>query len=72
ITMEHSAVLGQLFADITFIYSAMIGVDPGSNPEVTSIRIASTSFLSSAAEEMRDNDLPIEKAARKLSEDPPR
>ena len=70
ITMEHSAVLGQLFADVTFIYSRMIGVDPGSNPEVEDIRTASTSFLSSAAKEMRENKLSIEKAARKLPEKP--
>jgi hypothetical protein len=67
IAMAHAAVLGQLFADVTYIYSKMIGVDPGSNPEVASIRETSTRFLSSAAKEMRDNDLSIERAAWELT-----
>ena len=67
ITMAHSAVLGQLFADITFIYSRMVNVDPGDNPEVQSIRENSTRFLSSAAKEIREKDVPIEKAAWELT-----
>ena len=67
VDMELSAILGQLFADITFIYSGIIGVDPGSNPKVSFIREKSSFFLASAAEEMRKKDLPIEKAARKLT-----
>lgn len=52
-TMTHSAVLGQLFADVTFVYSRLIGVDPGSNPEIKSVKDLSAKLLSSAAEELR-------------------
>jgi hypothetical protein len=34
----HAAVLGQLWSDVTFFYSRMVGVDPGSNPEVKFVR----------------------------------
>jgi hypothetical protein len=67
ISMTHAAILGQLFADVTFIYSRMIGVDPGSNPEVQSIRDNSSRFLSSVAKEMREKDVPIDKAVWKLT-----
>ena len=38
LNLEHAAVLGQLWSDITFFYSRMVGVDPGSNPEVKFVR----------------------------------
>jgi len=67
VSMSHSAVLGQLFADITFIYSNMINVRSGENPEVQSIRENSSRFLSSGAKEIREKDLPIENVARELT-----
>jgi hypothetical protein len=44
--LEHAAVLGQLWSDITFFYSRMLGVDPGSNPEVKYVRDRSELLLS--------------------------
>ncbi len=44
-TIEHSAIIGQLFADITFIYSRLTGVDPGSNPCVRNVRDRSSVLL---------------------------
>jgi hypothetical protein len=43
--LEHAAVLGQLWSDITFFYSRMIGVDPGSNPEVKYVRDRAAALL---------------------------
>jgi hypothetical protein len=60
ITLTHSAVLGQLFADVTFVYSRLVGIDPGSNPEVKYVRERSASLLSSVAKIIREDDLPIE------------
>ncbi len=37
-SLSHAAVLGQLWSDITFCYSRMMNVDPGSNPEVKYVR----------------------------------
>jgi hypothetical protein len=34
ITIEHAAVLGQLWLDLTYFYARMVNVDPTSNPEV--------------------------------------
>ena len=50
---EHSAVLGQLFADVTFVYSRMMGIDPGSNPEVKFVRQRSAELLKGFARELR-------------------
>ena len=50
---DHSAVLGQLFADVTFVYSRMMGIDPGSNPEVKFVRQRSAELLKGFASELR-------------------
>ncbi len=52
-TMAHSAVLGELFSDVTFLYSRMAGIDPGSNPEVKFVRERSGQLLGSFAAELR-------------------
>lgn len=44
-----SAWLGQLWADTTLVYSRLIGVDPGSNPEVKAVRTRAASLLSDSA-----------------------
>ena len=41
-----SAWLGQLWADTTLVYSRLIGVDPGSNPEVKAVRSRAAEWLS--------------------------
>jgi hypothetical protein len=51
--LAHSAVLGQLFADVTLVYSRMMGIDPGSNPEVKFVRERSAQLLGSFAAEKR-------------------
>jgi hypothetical protein len=51
ITVNHAAVLGQLWADLTFCYSRMVNVDPGSNPEVKFVRDRSARLLAEAAAE---------------------
>lgn len=53
LTPEHSAVLGQLFSDVTFVYSRMMGIDPGSNPEVKFVRERSAELLSGIAGALR-------------------
>lgn len=40
-----SAWLGQLWADTTLVYSRMIGVDAGSNPEVKAVRTRAAKWL---------------------------
>ena len=50
---DHSAVLGQLFADVTFVYSRMMGIDTGSNPEVKFVRQRSAALLKEFAAELR-------------------
>jgi len=40
-----SAWLGQLWADTTLVYSRLIGVDPGSNPEVKAVRTRAAAWL---------------------------
>ena len=53
-SLKHAAVIGQLFADVTYIYSRLSGVDPGSNPEVKSVRERSAQLLSKVAENIRN------------------
>ena len=53
LTLEHSAVLGQLWSDITFFYSKMVNVDPCSNPEVKLVRDRSEKLLAEAAKKKR-------------------
>lgn len=52
-SMAHSAVLGQLFSDVTFVYSRLMGIDPGSNPEVKFVRERSASLLADFAAGLR-------------------
>ena len=54
--MEHSAVLGQLFSDVTFVYSRLMGIDPGSNPEVKFVRERSGELLASFAARLREGE----------------
>jgi hypothetical protein len=49
LTLEHAAILGQLWSDITFFYSRLVNVDPGSNPEVKYVRDRSDKLLTEAA-----------------------
>ncbi|MCP4303815.1 MAG: hypothetical protein GY788_02835 [bacterium] len=51
--LDDGAVLGQLWADTTFCYSRLMGVDPGSNPEVKLVRDRSASMLADRAAERR-------------------
>ena len=53
LSLAHSAVLGQLFSDVTFVYSRMTGIDPGSNPEVKFVRERSGQLLGDFARELR-------------------
>ncbi len=43
--LTASAWLGQLWADITLVYSRLIGADPGSNPEVKTVRTRAAEWL---------------------------
>jgi len=61
-SLRHAAVIGQLFADITFIYSRLNGIDPGSNPEVKSVRDRSSELLGIVAEKLRRHNFSIEEA----------
>ena len=63
-SLELSAVLGQLFADVTFIYSRLAGIDPGSNPEVKSVRERSADLLAATADIIRKGKVGIEDAFR--------
>jgi len=45
LSYEHALALGQLWADTTFCYSKLIGVDPGSNPEVKHVRDRASTML---------------------------
>ena len=58
LSMEHSAVLGQLSSDVTFVYSRMMGIDPGSNPEVKFVRERSAKLLASFAAGLRGGETP--------------
>ncbi len=53
LTLEHAAVLGQLWADVTFVYSRMKHLDPGSNPEVKYVRDRAARLLAEFAAETR-------------------
>ncbi len=53
LSMDHSAVLGELFSDVTFVYSRLTGIDPGSNPEVKFVRERSGELLGRFAEALR-------------------
>ncbi|NQT21659.1 MAG: hypothetical protein HQ592_18280 [Planctomycetes bacterium] len=44
-SLEHAAVIGQLWADITFWYSRLMNIDPGSNPEVKVVRERAATLL---------------------------
>lgn len=48
-----SAVLGQLWSDVTYFYSRMQRVDPGSNPEVKHVRDRAAALLASEAKRRR-------------------
>ena len=61
-SLKLSAVLGQLFADVTFIYSRLVGIDPGSNPEVKFVRERSAALLAEVAKRVREQNVPIEAA----------
>ena len=54
LSMAHSAVLGELFSDVTFVYSRMTGIDPGSNPEVKFVRERSGQLLGDFARQLRE------------------
>ena len=43
--LHASAWLGQLWADVTLVYSRIIGVDAGSNPEVKAVRTRAAEWL---------------------------
>ncbi len=53
LTLDHTAILGQLWADVTFCYSRMKNVDPGSNPEVKHVRDRSAQLLAEYARDAR-------------------
>ncbi|MCL1851776.1 MAG: hypothetical protein FWF88_01910 [Peptococcaceae bacterium] len=55
-SLRLSAVLGQIFADVTFIYSRLMGIDPGSNPEVKFVRERSAAMLAQVAERVRGGE----------------
>jgi len=62
-SLKHEALISQLFADITFIYSRLNGIDPGSNPEVKFVRERSAELLSKVAKKLHNNpNLTIENA----------
>jgi hypothetical protein len=46
---KHAAVISQLWADMTFCYSRLKHIDPGSNPEVKAVRDRSASLLADGA-----------------------
>ena len=43
---EATAVLSQLWADVCFVYTSLLGINPGSNPEVRHVRDRSEFLLS--------------------------
>ena len=47
--LASSAWLGQLWADTTLVYSRLIGVDAGSNPEVKAVRTRAAQWLADKA-----------------------
>ena len=52
-SLDVAAVLGQLWSDVTFFYSKLRGVDPGSNPEVKYVRDRAAALLTAEAERRR-------------------
>jgi len=48
-SLEHSAVIGQLWADVTYCYSRLMNIDPGSNPEVKAVRDRAAKLLAESA-----------------------
>lgn len=58
LSMAHSAILGQLSSDVTFVYSRLMGIDPGSNPEVKFVRERSAKLLSAFAAGLRGGKTP--------------
>jgi len=51
--LKHAAVISQLWADITFCYSRLKNIDPGSNPEVKAVRDRAATLLSEGAAKPR-------------------
>lgn len=45
LSLKHLSVLSQLWTDVTYCYSKLMGVDPGSNPEVKFVRDRATDLL---------------------------
>ena len=58
--LRTSAWLGQLWADLTLVYARLIGVDPGSNPEVKAVRTRAAAWLANkpTALSMIESDRP--------------
>jgi hypothetical protein len=56
LSLAHSAVLGQLWADITYCYSKLMNVDPGSNPEVKFVRDRSSKLLAEFSERKKNEN----------------
>ena len=48
-SLAHSAVIGQLWADVTYCYSRLMNIDPGSNPEVKAVRERAAKLLAHSA-----------------------
>jgi len=44
-SLDHAAVISQLWADVTYCYSRLMNIDPGSNPEVKAVRDRAASLL---------------------------
>lgn len=49
VDLAASAWLGQIWADMTLVYSRLIGVDPGSNPEVKAVRTRAAQWLADSS-----------------------
>ena len=54
-SLDLAAVLGQLWADVTFFYSRLKDVDPGSNPEVKNVRDRAAALLTAEAARRRND-----------------
>ncbi|HOZ48245.1 MAG TPA: hypothetical protein PLO37_23080 [Candidatus Hydrogenedentes bacterium] len=52
-TLRHAAIISQLWADLTYCYSRLKSIDPGSNPEVRFVRDRSAKLLAEGAAEQR-------------------
>ncbi len=53
-SLQHAAVVSQLWADLTFCYSRLKGIDPGSNPEVKAVRDRAAKLLAKAAKKRQE------------------